>query len=391
MRQSNGKWYVRFVVDGVEYSEPTGLEATERNRKKALQMEAAAKQLVIEGKQHYLRIQAMPFSEAATQFLSWAEGEYSGEQRRSYLRIKSSFSYIQYFFGKGLVSAITEGHIEDFKSARRKIGIAEVSLRHDLHNLSLFFQYAVKKHWARENLVSKVEIPSDADAVRMNILSAAQECLYFDTCRWMAKAAKFIPSPDQKAYWDLYDFGRLMIQQGCRPEEFLELRKDDVDLMNRWLHIRTGKTKAARRRLKLTAESVDVLKRRTLAPGPFVFPAPADPRKHRTTFQRSHDSVLEAMEGKPNAVKFVHYDLRHTFATRLCTGAGVDLATAASILGHGNLRTIQKYVHPTTDSMDAAMLKYSEFSFAGFLPHTPGKEGEQTAIPVKLMKGSNQR
>ena len=49
MRASNGKWYVRFVVDGVEYSEPTGLEATERNRKKVQQAEAAARQLVIDG------------------------------------------------------------------------------------------------------------------------------------------------------------------------------------------------------------------------------------------------------------------------------------------------------------------------------------------------------
>src|SRR5580704_10700299 len=128
MRASNGKWYVRFVVDGVEYSQPTGLEATERNKRKVEQMEAAARQLVLEGKGNLLRLVAIPFSEAATQFLNWAEGEYSGDSRNSYLRIRSSFSYAQVFFGRAIVNAITTGHIDDFKSARRKMAIKEISL-----------------------------------------------------------------------------------------------------------------------------------------------------------------------------------------------------------------------------------------------------------------------
>src|SRR3954453_12233370 len=66
---SNGKWYVRFVVDGVEYSQPTGLAATKRNKGKAQQMEAAARQLVLDGKANLLRLAAIPFSEAATQLL----------------------------------------------------------------------------------------------------------------------------------------------------------------------------------------------------------------------------------------------------------------------------------------------------------------------------------
>lgn len=75
MRASNGKWCVRFVVDGVEYSRPTGFEATERNKKKVQQLEAAARQLFREGKANLLRLAAIPFSEAAAQFLNWAEGE----------------------------------------------------------------------------------------------------------------------------------------------------------------------------------------------------------------------------------------------------------------------------------------------------------------------------
>jgi integrase len=356
MRASNGKWYVRFVADGVEYSQPTGLEATERNRKKAQQMEATARQLVLDGKAHILRLVVIPFSEAAISFLNWAEGEYGGESRNTYLRIRSSFSYAQLFFGKALVSAITTGHIEDFKSARRKMKIKEVSLRHDLHSLSLFWQYAVRKNWARENIIRHVDIPSGKDAVRMNVLSSEQEALYFETCFWMDRAAQFVPSPDRTGYRDLYDFMRLMIQQGTRPEELLELRKVDVDPMNMKLFIRSGKTEAARRLLRLTGESAGILKRRMTEPGPFVFPSRKDPSSHRGPTWRTHENVLEAMKGKAGSRVFVPYDLRHTAATRWATD-GMPVPVLAATLGHANLRSVMKYIHITADNIEREMVR----------------------------------
>jgi len=352
-------------------------------------MEEAARQLVLTGKANLLRIAAIPFSEAAAAFLGWAEGEYAGEKRASFLRIRSSFSFIKHFFGKAIVSAITEGQIDDFKSARRKIEIKEVSIRNDLHALSLFFQYAVRKHWARENVVRKVSIPSSAEAMRINVLSPEQERMYFETCRWMDRAAQFIASSDQKAYRDLHDFGRLMIQQGCRPEEVIELRKVDVDLMGRWMHIRAGKTRAARRRLKLTAESAEILVRRMSTPGPFVFPSPRDSKKHRGVTWRSHGEVLAAMKGKPGAPNFVSYDLRHTFATRAVVD-GMPLPVLAAILGHANLKSIEKYVHISSEHMDAETLRIEALreqrrvkSFAGFLPGTPVGTVEEETKTVK--------
>jgi integrase len=356
MRASNGKWYVRFVVDGVEYSQPTGLEATERNKKKVQQMEAAARQLVREGKANLLRLAAIPFSEAAAQFLNWAEGEYGGDSRKTYLRIRSSFSYAQLFFGKAIVSAITTGHIDDFKSARRKMNIKEISLRHDLHNLSIFWQYAVRKNWARENIIRSVSVPSGKDAVRMNVLSPEQERLYFANCKWMDRAAQFIPSPDQNGYRDLYDFMRLMIQQGTRPEELMELRKEDVDLTSVRVSIQSGKTEAARRLLRLTGESAEILKRRMSEPGPFIFPSPKNPARHRGLTWRTHESVLEAMKGRPGACVFVPYDLRHTAATRWATD-GMPVPVLAATLGHANLRSVMKYIHITADNIEREMVR----------------------------------
>jgi hypothetical protein len=73
----------------------------------------------------------------------------------------------------------------------------------------------VTTRWTRENAVRKVKIPSDADAVRMHIITAAEEKDYF------LRTAK------NKNLWDL---ARLMRNQGMRPEEVASLSRADVEL-----------------------------------------------------------------------------------------------------------------------------------------------------------------
>jgi len=99
--------------------------------------------------------------------------------------------------------------VNDFKAWRRKEhGVREITIRHDLHALSKAFGYFRRSQLGAGDPVRGVEIPSDKDAVRMHVLSAPEEALYFE-------AAKRFPA--------LYDLGRLMLNQGCRPEEILEL------------------------------------------------------------------------------------------------------------------------------------------------------------------------
>jgi integrase len=79
----------------------------------------------------------------------------------------------------------------------------------------------------------------------MHVLSAAEESIYFEAAR------------RSSALWDL---GRLMLNQGCRPEEVLDLRADDVDLERSRITIRAGKSRPARRQFRLTAESREILR-----------------------------------------------------------------------------------------------------------------------------------
>ena len=69
-------------------------------------------------------------------------------------------------------NAITVGMIDDFKSWRlREHKVKDITIRHDLHALSLLFQYSMSHNWLRDNPVTADVVPSDRDAIRMDVLS----------------------------------------------------------------------------------------------------------------------------------------------------------------------------------------------------------------------------
>jgi integrase len=375
LRERNGKWHYRFMVAGAWYSDNTGLVATERNKTAASRVEAEAHKLVSEGRAHLLKLRPIRFSEAAEKFLSWVDAEYR-EHPNSAKRIRTSFASLGEFFKREMVATVTPGSVEDFKAYRRACpkcknqrpgvlaceacggtgdGVREVTIRHDLHSLSVFFQYARKHNWVKDNPVREVEIPSDEDAVRIHPLTPNEETLYFSACeKKMAELqASRKPRPGGKqgynGFQDLADLGRLMIQQGCRPEELLALQQPHVDLERGILTIIKGKSNAAKRTLRLRPASKEILARRLGAVGRWVFPSPRRHGEHVTKLNNRHVDVLKECH-----LKFVPYDFRHTFATR-AADAGMPLGTLAKILGHGNLRSVLKYVHPDQGSMDLAM------------------------------------
>ncbi len=132
-------------------------------------------------------------------------------------------------------------------------------------------------------------------------------------------------------------------------------RIEDVDLVRGLWHIPKSKSAAGRRTLVLTSESRSILARRIADqlnsghPGsPWIFPG-RQSGTHLLDIENAHLAILEAA-----GLAFVLYDLRHTFATRFYE-ATRDVEALRKVLGHSNLRTIQKYVHVSQDHVDAAM------------------------------------
>jgi len=132
----------------------------------------------------------------------------------------------------------------------------------------------MKHNWGQRNPVREVEIPSDRDATRCNVLSPADEMRYFGAID--ALVAEKIASQRTKelrALQDIRDLLVLMLNQGCRPEELRELPQYQVNLERGLLTIQRGKSSAARQVLPITDASRDVLARRLQTPGIWVFPS----------------------------------------------------------------------------------------------------------------------
>ncbi len=219
----------------------------------------------------------------------------------------------------------------------------DITIRHDLHALSSFFTHAIRHHWATVNPIAEVDIPSDAGAVRIHVLAREEEEAYF---QWAMR------------FPNLHDVGRIMINQGMRPEEVVALAKADVNIEVGTICVRFGKTRAARRTLDMTAESRRILESRlTNDDSPWIFPSHRRPGKHIGRINSAHDSVVADATKAGIHFSFVPYDWRHTFATRHAE-SGTDLGTLAALLGHDSIRCVQKYVHISAEHKKSAMKRY---------------------------------
>jgi integrase len=157
----------------------------------------------------------------------------------------------------------------------------------------------------------------------------------------------------------LRDVARLIVETGMRPEEVYTIQRENVHLDRRYVFVPSGKTKFARRNVPLTEEALRILKRRlTQAKGPYLFPRRQDPDKPLTTVRKAHQAALRKANIRP---RFRLYDLRHTFGS-LSAMAQVDLPTLKELMGHSNISTTMRYVHPTPEHKREAVRKLERYN-----------------------------
>ena len=380
LRKRSGNWHYRFFAAGRTWTADTGLAATERNRNVALLAEAGARKLINEGRQDQLKIQPKAFADAADQFIEWAKGEHRAK-KETWRRLRVSMTSLKLYFKFRPLHTITVGQVQDYMSWRRLCpecggegcsacdstgqGVKEITLRHDLHALSPLFNYGIEHNWCSTNPIQRVKVPSDADAIRVHVLTPSEEMLYFETCKQLAAellsdamrthgGAAAAKQRAAQCFDHLHDIGRLMILQGPRPSEVMAARREHVDIGRaEWL-IATGKSRAARRVLDLTPESAGILEKRSMAAGSeaFLFQG----RRRGTplsSIENAHKRVLAA-----SGLAFVIYDFRHTFATRFAEATDGDVVALAAILGHANLRTVMRYVHVSREHRRTQMSRF---------------------------------
>lgn len=160
-----------------------------------------------------------------------------------------------------------------------------------------------------------------------------------------------------------------LMNTGLRISECCELTWDRVltdgaDKM--FIYVLRGKTKKAKRYVLLTPDARAIIERqRTISRSNYVFVrvgAKVDKELWYVSPLSRHTVSHQFMHrrkdmGLPEDA--VLHSTRHTFLTEL-GAAGADAFTIKAVAGHASVKTSEKYIHPVSDTLVAAMDRFAE-------------------------------
>lgn len=329
-------WY-EFQFQGQRIRESTSLT----NKTSAERAEAIRKAELAQGRAGIVRHAPSPIFEdfVNNEFLPWSEKQHQAHPR-THQRYRVASRPLIEFFGKLRLDVIAPSQVERFKLSRSE-EISPAGTNRDLAALRFIFNFAMRQGYIARNPVNGVRfLPEGPGNMRIASHEEQQEYL---------AAANSL----------LRDIATVMVETGMRPEEAYTIRKENVHLERRYLFVPSGKTRFARRNVPLTESAMAILKQRmTKAKGAYLFPHRQDPNRPLTTIRKAHLDALRIAKIHP---RFRLYDLRHTFGSRSAM-AGVDLPTLKELMGHSDISTTMRYVHPTPEHKQEAVRKLERFN-----------------------------
>lgn len=314
------------------------------NDKVARQMEAAHRTSLAKGEVGIREKKPVPtLAEFADrQFLPWAESTFSAKPK-TWLYYRNGVRRLEAFAPLALLTLddprLAE-KIAGYIAQRQSKGLEVSSLNRELQVLRRLLHLAVE--WGFSQHAPKIKmLPGEHH--REFVLSPNEEAKYLAVAR----------EP-------LASVATILADTGMRPEECYRLRWEFVTWVNGrhgTLMVTHGNTAAARRVLPMTPRVRAILQSRWEAAGKplegYVWPVPSKSgHLEPSNLKKQHARALKDSKVRT----FVLYSLRHTFLTRL-GASGCDVWTLARIAGHSSVAISARYVHPSEDSVLAAVEK----------------------------------
>ncbi|MCY4397462.1 MAG: tyrosine-type recombinase/integrase [Rhodospirillaceae bacterium] len=162
---------------------------------------------------------------------------------------------------------------------------------------------------------------------------------------------------------------RLLLLTGCRRNEILMLRWDDID--RRAGELRLSDSKSGPRRVPLTAAVERVLARIPRAKGnPWVIAGEKPGERLRRL-----DRLWNELRARAGLGGLRLHDCRHSFASR-ALAVGESLSAISRLLGHKTVMTTVKYAHLARDTERAAASKVGDSIGSDLMVPEPGIESE---------------
>jgi integrase len=255
--------------------------------------------------------------------------------------------WIEHLGGKR-IDRIEERDLVAFVNKRTREGVKNRTINLDLVAFNNCMGYAKKL-----TLIThppRLEKQSEEECVVKRLLSREEINRFIEQAK---VPASYKAGHKEKKYYahngkQLALFISLLASSGCREQEALKIKKEDVDMDGELLTIRGANTKSGNSRsIQLNAALSDALAE-ILAALPsdteWLFPSPRRGEKDRPvdTLRQSFNMLREIV-GIPEA-GFHHF--RHYFASR-CVMQGTDFMTIAEWLGHqdGGILVGKTYGH----------------------------------------------
>ena len=143
---------------------------------------------------------------------------------------------------------------------------------------------------------------------------------------------------------------RLLMLTGCRRNEILTLRWEDVHLQTQELHLTDSKT--GPRTVSLSPEAAQVLASLPRLPGnPWVIPGAKPGQRLSSLFE-----PWRRVRARAGLDDVRIHDLRHSYASR-ALALGESLPVIAKLLGHAQIQTTARYTHLTRDAVKDAAIR----------------------------------
>lgn len=297
----------------------------------AQEMLQTVKADIIRGVYNMDKVPAPLFEEYADYWLEY----YSKPNKRSWARDVTSINFLKRALSGMRLDEINREHINRYKVDRRKQKSrfgkqpAVATINRELACLNTIFTMAIQEGKVATSPAAGRGVKFKENNKQERILSYPEEARLYEEC--IAHLSPYV-------YWIVFT----ALQTGMRKGELLTLKWENVDFANRTITVvaeiaKNGKARKVPMNKGLTTLLKHV-KKVTAKHGEFVFSG-------RKAFTRIYKSFQRAKELTGIDPDFRFHDLRHTVASRLVTECGVDLVTVAKILGHTELKTLERYVH----------------------------------------------
>ena len=263
----------------------------------------------------------------------------SRPNKRSWARDETSIKFLKKAFSGMRLDEIGREHINKYKVNRLKqksiLGRtpARATINRELACMKTMLNMAIEEGKVDRNPVSGRGVMFKEDNKIERILSRTEEARLHEEC---------INNLRRHIYWIIYT----ALQTGMRKGELLSRKWKNVDLENHRIKVtaenaKNGKIRVVPVNKNLTALLKEV-KKETFDRGEYLFTG----ARRLKSIRYSWNKAKKLAGLKP---EFRFHDLRHTVASRLVTELNVDVVTAAQILGHSDLKMLERYAHTRKD------------------------------------------